>query len=72
MREAAVTWTWRYELADGSPAPGAGSGSFPTQGDAETWLGEGWQDLLESGVVQVSLRDGDRVVYGPMPLAPES
>ena len=43
---------------------------FPTQSDAETWLGENWRELLSAGVDQVSLLDGDRVVYGPMSLRP--
>jgi hypothetical protein len=44
--------------------------SFPSQGDAETWLGEFYPDLLESGCRAVSLYEEDRLVYGPMPLAP--
>jgi hypothetical protein len=42
--------------------------SFPTQGDAETWVGEAWRDLLEQGVEQVSLLEDGREVYGPMSL----
>ena len=40
------------------------------QGDAETWLGENWRELLSAGVHQVTLLDGDREVYGPMGLHP--
>jgi hypothetical protein len=43
---------------------------FPSQSDAESWLGEVWQELLHAGVEQVTLRDGDRKVYGPMSLRP--
>jgi hypothetical protein len=43
---------------------------FPTQSDAETWVGEEWQHLLAAGVVGVTLYDGDRAVYGPMSLLP--
>ena len=43
---------------------------FPTQADAETWIGENWRDLLDAGVDQVTLLEGDRVVYGPMSLHP--
>jgi hypothetical protein len=44
--------------------------TFPTQGDAETWLGEFYLDLLDDGVKAVSLYEEDRHVYGPMPLGP--
>jgi hypothetical protein len=43
---------------------------FGTQGEAETWLGEFYPDLLEAGVTAVSLYEEDRQVYGPMSLAP--
>ena len=66
-----MPWTWRYEKSDGSPADDlAASQSFPTQSDAETWLGETWQDLLAEGVEQVTLLEDARVVYGPMSLQP--
>jgi hypothetical protein len=57
---------------DGSePPPGAPApGSFPSQADAETFIGESWRELLAAGVDQVSLFDGDRKVYGPMSLQP--
>ncbi len=66
-------WTWRYEIADGSPHPDPAVDvvdGFPSQADAETWIGEVWQDLLAGGVDAVSLLEGDRVVYGPMSLHP--
>ena len=44
--------------------------TFSTQADAESWIGENWQQLLEGGVDQVSLLEGDRVVYGGMSLHP--
>ena len=71
---ATVTWRWRLEDASGgevSPEPGgtaAAVGGFPSQSDAESWIGEVWQDLLEEGVHQVTLFEGDRLVYGPMGL----
>lgn len=65
-----MAWTWRYERADGSEiAPQAGAESFPSQADAESFLGETWRELLESGVNQVVLLDGAREVYGPMGLS---
>jgi len=68
-----MAWTWRYEAADGTTVvpPSAPAGeAFPSQSDAESWLGETWRELLEAGVAQVSLLEDDREVYGPMSLAP--
>jgi hypothetical protein len=66
-----MSWTWRYETAAGEPVPGQpGSQAFPTQSDAETWVGEAWRDLLDSGVDRVQLMEDDHVVYGPMSLHP--
>ena len=69
-----ATWRWRFEADDGSEVQAGGGASgasgFPSQSDAESWIGEVWQDLLEDGVAQVTLFDGDREVYGPMSLRP--
>lgn len=72
-----MVWTWRYEAEGGAPvdpaeAPAAEAPvaeAFPTQADAETWLGENWRELRHAGVFQVSLLDGERVVYGGMSLS---
>ena len=63
----AQPWHW-----EGDPDPGDGSldQTFPSQGEAETWLGEFYPELLERGVKAVSLREADRLVYGPMALEP--
>lgn len=68
-----MTWSWRLETADGSTPAGQPERSqeFPTQADAETWIGESWEELLGGGVGQVSLLEDDRVAYGPMSLQPE-
>jgi hypothetical protein len=59
-----MAWTWRYEKADGSVvAPADGQEEFPTQGDAESWIGESWQQLLEDGVDQAALLDDGTAVY---------
>ncbi len=56
--------------ADASDGLGAPEMGFPSQADAETWVGESWRDLLEAGVESVTLlRDGE-AVYGPMSLRP--
>lgn len=44
---------------------------FPTQGDAESWVGEVWKDLSAGGADQVVLFEGDTKIYGPMSLHPE-
>ena len=63
-------WTWRYEKSDGSVVSPEPSTSFAAQADAETWIGETWKELLDRGVDQVTLFEGDRLVYGPMSLHP--
>jgi hypothetical protein len=67
-----MAWTWRYEAADGSsvqPEAVAVPESWPSQADAESFVGESWRELLEAGVHQVTLFEGDRKVYGPMGLS---
>jgi hypothetical protein len=63
-------WHWRLEDSDGNTVTSsAGDGqTFPSQSDAESWVGEVWRDLLEDGVDAVRLFEGDREVYGPMSL----
>jgi len=66
-----MAWVWRYTrvaLDDAAEQPFLKTESFPTQSDAETWLGEQWRDLRIAGVVSATLLEGDRVVYGPLPL----
>lgn len=64
-----MTWTWRLESADGQALDDPASPAHPNQSDAESWLGEQWRELADAGVAQASLYDGERKVYGPMPLA---
>ena len=64
-----MSWSWRYERASGSDGE-LRSQEFPTQSDAETWIGETWRELLESGVESVTLLEETREVYGPMGLRP--
>jgi hypothetical protein len=63
-------WTWRYEDTTGRALSDPPPETFPSKGDAESWLGESWRDLLAAGVAQVTLVEDDRVEYGPMPLTP--
>jgi hypothetical protein len=66
-----VSWTWRLEAADGGPVTDVTTPAHPNQSDAESWLGENWRQLADSGVAAVTLLDGTSVVYGPMPLSEE-
>ncbi|MCT2593272.1 hypothetical protein LHJ74_25775 [Streptomyces sp. N2-109] len=64
-----MAWTWRFEKSDGSEtAPAVEPEEFPTQGDAESWIGEVWKELLEGGADQVTLLEDGSQVYGPMSL----
>lgn len=65
-----VPWWWQLLDADGAIVePADGRQEFPTRGDAESWVGEFWPDLADGGVAAVTLFEGDREVYGPMPLS---
>lgn len=63
-------WRWRLERRDGTEVTGGAPASprFPSQSDAESWVGEAWRELLDAGVDAVTLLEGDREVYGPMSL----
>ena len=66
---SASSWCWRLEDSSGSEVVTAEeSPSFPSQSDAESWVGETWQELRDQGVDAVTLFEGDREVYGPMSL----
>jgi hypothetical protein len=41
---------------------------FTTQGDAESWIGEYWKELLDGGADQVRLYEDTTEIYGPMSL----
>lgn len=69
-----MSWRWSFLAADGSAVASGGvtppANGFPSQGEAETWVGEVWRDLLADGVDAVSLFEDGREVYGPMSLHP--
>ncbi|WP_310963115.1 hypothetical protein [Nocardioides terrisoli] len=66
----ALPWWWQRLNASGAVIePEGGRQEFPTRGDAESWLGESWAELVEEGVASVTLFEGDREVYGPMSLS---
>ncbi len=59
-----MAWTWRFETADGTETePAVEPEEFTTQGDAESWIGEVWKQLLEGGAEQVTLSDDGTEIY---------
>ncbi len=67
-----MSWTWRLETRDGTSLDETHEvPDFPSQSDAESWLGEVWRELVDAGAVGASLLEDGRVVYGPMSLEAE-
>ena len=68
-----MAWTWQLEDPTGATLDPADVGvpvpPADNQGDAESWLGEHWRELLDRGVHAVTLLDGGTKAYGPMGLA---
>jgi len=65
-------WTWIFLDADGAAMTGEAlvATGFPSQSDAESWLGEQWRELADIGVDSVTLKHEGDAVYGPMSLRP--
>ena len=63
-----MAWRW---VPEREPEVGFKPRTFASQGEAETWLGEFYPELIAAGVLTVSLYEGDRLIYGPMNLAPD-
>jgi hypothetical protein len=70
-----VSWHWQADVRRGAGSVDLAAlgleQRFPTQGDAESWLGEFYPELMTAGVEAVTLYEEDRMVYGPMRLEPE-
>lgn len=64
-----MSWQWRLEDADGATLAAPSSPTHASQSDAESWLGESWRELADSGVAQVTLVADGELVYGPMSLS---
>lgn len=62
-----MAFRWRYLDAAGATVAGPDE-EFDDQQQAESWFGDVWPGLRESGVDAVELLDGDDRVYGPMSL----
>lgn len=66
-------WWWRMENGEGEEVTVSGELAdqrFPSQSDAESWVGELYAELADAGVDAVTLFEADRRVYGPMSLHP--
>ncbi len=63
-------WAWTFFDVDAKVMTGEAlvTTGFPSQGDAESWLGEQWRELADAGVDAVTLQHEGSVVYGPMSL----
>jgi hypothetical protein len=63
-------WTWTYLDAEGRPMTGEAlvTNGFPSQSEAESWLGEQWRVLADVGVDAVTLAHEGSVVSGPTSL----
>jgi hypothetical protein len=70
-----VSWAWQFldsnACVTSPPADLADDAQFHAQADAETWIGENWQELLSVGVNSVNLLNDGALVYGPMGLYSE-
>jgi len=65
-------WTWQLATQPGADSAGAHAqpaGGFPSQAEAESWVGEVWRELLDAGVDSVTLFEDGRRVPGAMPAA---
>ncbi|MFT3877223.1 MAG: hypothetical protein QM708_12485 [Propioniciclava sp.] len=67
-----MAWRWVSDgVVDAAAAAEAGLGEeFASRGDAEAWLSDYYEDLLDAGITEVTLMDGDRVAHDPMSLLP--
>jgi hypothetical protein len=63
-------WAWTFFDVDAKVMTGEAlvTTGFPSQSDAESWLGEQWRELADAGVDAVTLQHESSVVYGPMSL----
>lgn len=57
-----MAWTWRYENREGQPVDGPAE-VFPSQADAESWIGQTWRDLVAIGATKAILAEDGRTEY---------
>lgn len=63
-----MSWRWDSPQTSGAADTTSIAQEFPTQADAEAWLTHNYEELLDSGLSEVTLLHDDQVVYGPMSL----
>lgn len=63
-------WIFNDRTGNGIEDLGLSAVSFPSQVEAEAWLGEEWQQLADAGVSSVTLMRGEDIVYDSMSLSP--
>jgi hypothetical protein len=64
-----MSWRWVPDREPTRSVPEART--FASQGEAESWLGEFYPELMSAGIRAVSLYEEERLVYGPMSLEPD-
>lgn len=57
-----MSWLWHCYDPQGELVAEKTSEDFPSQSDAESWLGENWRELSKT-VDKVELLEDDRVEY---------
>lgn len=67
--EGERSWSWQF-ADEAGVALERSAPEFASQRAAEDWLSDNFADLADQDVTAVTLLDGERAVYGPMPLAP--
>lgn len=65
-------WKWTFQNSAGEVVNPAAvtAETFDSQAEAEAWLGEEYPSLVDHGVDDVVLFEGDTKIYGPMSLHP--
>lgn len=61
-----MSWIWVLETSEGHEQ--GRSEEFSSRGDAESWIGETYRELVQQGVDRAQLLDGDVKVAPPLSL----
>lgn len=70
-----MSWSWEFVKTDGSvhptlPVAFAADNEFHSQADAESWIGQVYEDLLDIDVEAVKLKNDDGAEVYQMDLNP--
>lgn len=58
-----MSFTWSFEPDDTGVEIDPLEHTFPSQSDAESWIGEHWRHLAAAGVQSVELVDNGTALY---------